>query len=307
MRNTILRLLCLALLATQVHANSETGIDHDEDKLALLERYAPEIWLAQGERYFPSSVEWAFPYLKRVKRDGKFWLTTKQKPDSPSDGDLPVFRGDLETAPVYAFWVSGKEDGATDLVYFTYYPYNRGKELLNTMWGNHVGDWENMVVRLDRNLEPQTVFMSQHSGDGIVPWDAIEKNESGHPVVYSAWGSHGLWETTGDHVYKETPIGDLSDVASKGSPWKTWERVVAFDFQDKRGIAGNEWPRWMDSDYTVATTKNPGSKDPASGAIYRWGNAKRGCGGKLEIYEKTAGECRLNNGPTGPIDKKHRW
>ena len=35
-----------------------------------------------------------------------------------------------------------------DLVYFFYYPYNRGKEVLFTIWGNHVGDWEHITVRL---------------------------------------------------------------------------------------------------------------------------------------------------------------
>ena len=50
-------------------------------------------------------------------------------------------------APVYAFYAE-KGEGVVDLVYFFWYPYNRGKEVLDTIWGNHVGDWEHITVRL---------------------------------------------------------------------------------------------------------------------------------------------------------------
>ena len=136
----------------------------------------------------------------------------------PGDGSLPVFRGNLESAPVYAFWVSGNAGGVIDLVYFTYYPYNRGKKLLDTVWGNHVGDWENMVVRLDSSLRPTEVFMSQHAGDQMVPWTKVELHSSGHPVAYSAQGSHGLYPGAGNHEYKSTAAGALVDVTSKGTP-----------------------------------------------------------------------------------------
>ena len=95
-RALVLLLLCGA---TQAHAQS------DAEKLRLIETYAPRVWLAEGEAYMPSSVEWAFQHLTRVKRDGRYWLYTKQEMSSPSDWTLPLFKGNLDTAPVYAFWV----------------------------------------------------------------------------------------------------------------------------------------------------------------------------------------------------------
>ena len=95
----------------------------DLEKLQLMERYAPRVWLAQGEEYFPCSVEWAFPFLERFQNtdDGdRYWLKAKQGLSSPSDGSLPLFKGDLATAPVYAFWVP-KTGGFFDIVYFAYY------------------------------------------------------------------------------------------------------------------------------------------------------------------------------------------
>lgn len=46
---------------------------------------------------------------------------------------LPFFGGDLDGAPVYAFYAD-KGSNIVDLVYFFYYPYNRGKEVVDTIW-----------------------------------------------------------------------------------------------------------------------------------------------------------------------------
>ncbi len=48
----------------------------DQQKLDLLTSYAPMVWLAQNERFMPSSVEWAFGYLERfLNTDGRYWLS----------------------------------------------------------------------------------------------------------------------------------------------------------------------------------------------------------------------------------------
>ncbi|MCA9701215.1 MAG: Vps62-related protein, partial [Myxococcales bacterium] len=113
-----------------------------------LEKYAPRIWFTAGEGYMPSEVEWAFPFLERFPDgEGKYWVRTTAALDSPSD-TLPFFAGELATAPIYGYWAD-KGGGIVDLVYFVYYPYNRGKEVANTIWGNHVGDWEHITVRLN--------------------------------------------------------------------------------------------------------------------------------------------------------------
>lgn len=282
----------------------------DNVKLHMLSTYAPRIYLDANESYYPSSVEWAFPQMIRVNRNGNWWLYAKERLSSPSDNSLELFKGDrnLRNVPVYAFWVPDKAGGFTDLVYFMFYPYNRGKKLLDSVWGNHVGDWENLIVRLDRNYAPQSIFLSQHDEGQKIAWNIVGKTGT-HPVVFAARGSHGLWTAPGDHLYRNTSVGALYDSTSAGAAWDTWNNIVAFDFRWKRGLGASNWPRWMDKDYAVnPNSPRNGNSDPASGAIFRWGNGENGCGGVFKIYKEVSGNnCRLNDGPTGPIDKADLW
>ena len=295
----------------------------DEEKYALLETYAPRVWFKGDERYWPSSVEWAFPYLNRVKRsDNNYWLNTKEALDSPSDGTLEVFSGNLETAPVYAYFIKKQIPviEVVDLVYFFYFPYNRGKSAFDTIFGNHVGDWEHITVRLTWQpgnmgweVKPDQVYVAAHNFGGAYDWDdpAVEKVSDTHQVVYSAWGSHGIWIDAGNHKYNEAcalfVCYDLVDECGAGVAWDTWENIVAFDYYDVsgnkgRGLGGSQWPTWMSNDFT-----NPGcdwlqdpqcDQDPAVGAIWRWGNPAWG-----EVF----GYYRLENGPSGPVSKGVMW
>ena len=271
----------------------------------LLRTYAPMVYLAEGEDYNPSSVEWAFPYLTRVRRGDKYWLYTKQNLDSPTDGDLDVFKGQGANATAYGFVV--RKAAVYDLVYFTYYPYNRGKhiEMLDdSIFGNHVGDWENVVVRLDQNLNPTTVYLSQHDQGEMADWSAISKSAGTHPIVYAAAGSHGYYSSPGNHQYHDDP--PLIDETSAGTAWDTQTNLVGFDFNAKKGVGGSNWPMWMNVSKQLSNS-SPKETDPSAGPIYRWGNGENGCGGALKIYQDAAGACRLEDGPTGPIDKLERW
>jgi hypothetical protein len=46
----------------------------DEEKLNLLASYAPRVWIAWNESYWPSSVDWAFPHLERFPMALYYWL-----------------------------------------------------------------------------------------------------------------------------------------------------------------------------------------------------------------------------------------
>lgn len=338
----------------------------NSEKASSLDLYAPRVWLAdyepdhpEGEIYFPSSVEWSFEHLYRnwltvVSPSlplASWWLFTEEALGSPS-AVLPYFHGcdgfstgspcDLADTPAYAFWdevevdVAGESVVVHDLIYFFFYPYNRGKEVLFTIYGNHVGDWEHVSVRLTPQwdesngwlLKPAQIYLSAHDFGRNYGWDQIT-TEVGyeiflpvvlrqasaspsagvaqsvpvaldslssplatHPVVYAAWGAHGLWRDPGRHVYKQTPIGDLSDWTGAGTAWDTWLNLIAFDYDTESGLAGSTWPVWMSQDYL---NQFNGDSDPASGPIYRWGNFEGGC--------TITGDCRLENGPTGPVDK----
>jgi hypothetical protein len=281
----------------------------DVEKLDLVTMYAPRIWMAEGEAYMPSSVEWAFPEQERyLNGDGNYWLRTRDSLPEPSSV-LPFFYGDLDSSVIYAFWVEkeieigDRTQELVDIVYFVYFPYNRGKEIVGTVWGNHVGDWEHITVRLGWSyasdtgwiLAPKLVYVSAHDFGGVYDWASLDKTDRTHVVVYCAWGSHGFWKSAGDHPYHSIPwLGDLIDECSAGTAWDTWLSIEAFDYDLETGLGGSTWPSWMSRDFTSPGTGDP--SDPASGPIFRWGNTERGCSDRF-------GACRLENGPTGPTSK----
>lgn len=267
-------------------------------KLQQLVCFAPTVWLAVNEEYFPCSTDWSFQFLTRyanADEGGKYCLKTILPLQSPSDDSLPSFAGHLADARVYAFWVE-KAGGFHDLIYFVYFGYDRGKPALNTIWGSHVGDWEHLTVRLDSNLLPTQVYLSQHADGEVAGWWNMEKagGAGNSPVLYCAWGSHGLYKESGAHKYGPGKL--FNDACSQGSQWETAGALETFDYDARSGLGTSSWPRWMDTDYTT-----PGSapQSPSGNTVYRWGNPKQG--------REAFGESQLNDGPTGPPDKGACW
>lgn len=314
MRKASFILVCI-LIAAIISCSEENtvgpgGEDRDAEKARILKKYAPRLWFRTDEIYFPSSVEWTFPYLKRIKDDtGKYWLVTKspllgeylfEGPEYKDVYEHAYFQGDLESAVIYAFWVEkevgaeGEEETVIDLIYYIYYPFNRGKNCGGVRYENHVGDWEHLTVRLDKDDldNPLQIALAAHSFSNVYDWADIDKVEENHPVAHVAWGSHGIWKNEGDHHY-DTKMCDLHDYCNKGSSWDSWNHVVAFDFNRQKGLSGTPWPSWMGEDFTEPGASNP--YDPAAGAIYRWGNPTNYC---WELWA-----CVLTTGPTGPVSK----
>ncbi|WP_375461417.1 Vps62-related protein [uncultured Enterovirga sp.] len=274
---------------------SVLGLDHR----TVTEAFAPRIYLHPNEEWFPSSVSFFEQY---ATKNGNHYQT-KQELSEPSTWDWNGAFGqkpDQASVPVYAFIVDGKKEGNetfTDIVYFTFYPYNRGKEILDTMWGNHVGDWEHVTVRLSQTPEngrwrytPVKVSFSSHDFNLILPWGSpsLLMTEEGRLVAFSAKGSHGLYPRRGRYVYKEIPVlGKLIDEMDRGSAWDTWKNVVTISkFGGSWRCAGpggrinpDDCARWLNY--------------PED---FRWGNTQRGC-------NSVAGQCRLENGPSGPATK----
>ena len=351
----------------------------DEEKFALLEQYAPRVFLAPelyqlypAERFYPSSVEWSFDHLVRYspddlpdglydpvapfskrdnllnlfpKQDARYYVHPRYYWDqyhsgqvsslldwSPSDW-LEYHRGcdgsatdnpcHLSDAPAYAFWNTqtipwgGENIAVADLTYFFYFPYNRGKEYLSTVWESHIGDWEHLTVRLSWvyhastgwELEPIHMFVAAHNFGTSHPWDTISKvTDTDHPIVYSAEGSHGVYVTAGNQRYGKIdevwPYIFLYDYTGEGAQWDTWNNLETFDYDEKHGLGTSSWPQWMSTDYTAACDPdNPGCDpaDPASGPIYRWGTYRFGCEEVPFLGIDIA--CRMEVGPTGPADK----
>ncbi len=94
------------------------------------------------------------------------------------------------------------------LEYWFYYPYNyypaifRKKLIEDTPLAaeslnadRHQGDWEHIVVLLDRQtLQPQWLYLARHGFEGtFIPWANADIVE-GHPVVQAAYGGHPSYE-----------------------------------------------------------------------------------------------------------------
>lgn len=99
--------------------------------------------------------------MERVVRDGAFWRYAKQELSNPEDDSLALFKGQpVGSAKIYAFWVQ-KASLKFDIVYFVYYGYNRGKNVLGTVYGNHVSDWEHLTIRVNGALEAEVYLSAQ--------------------------------------------------------------------------------------------------------------------------------------------------
>jgi hypothetical protein len=141
----------------------------------------------------PTSGPWCPSGQWLEEPEERWWLYPKDLPGSPS-ARLPFYYGcnrdqldassanrndcGLGDVPIYSFWHphplrrdEQSLDEVVDLVYFLYFPYNRGKSCVNTRWENHVGDWEAVSVRLSWQwseeegwlLKPVQVHMGAHS------------------------------------------------------------------------------------------------------------------------------------------------
>lgn len=267
--------------------DEEEGVT-DALKAELLKTFAPRFYWAEGEEFFASSVEEAKGNLTRsASEKGFFYEVAGLKSADYVDDFL---RGDLGKAKVYAFAVE-KERTYLDLTYFVYCPYNYGKKIAGKAFGNHVGDWEHVTVRLlveeeTRSLRPVMMEFSAHSFRFYLPYDEVEKEE-GHPVAYIAKQSHGIWSGAGEHTYVNALVLKLKDETSKGIKWDAWNALETYSYDaltfTGKGIGGSEWNTCFDKTYN----------DENSNAVIQWGNNKL----KSLFYP------RLDNGPTGPQEK----
>jgi RTX calcium-binding nonapeptide repeat (4 copies) len=160
----------------------------------------------------------------RVMRGEGFFLDIPNNAESRA-GSSP------DTAPVYyecCFQLAG---GGWAITYWFFYAYDDKPVAGGFASQKHEADWERISVRFDSALEPQSVVFFAHDATrrypGYLewPWSAVEK-AAGHPVVYSAQGSHasypgaGTWELNG--------LGNwfADDYAGAGEPWRTWQHIA---------------------------------------------------------------------------------
>lgn len=137
--------------------------------------------------------------------------------------------------PVYVQHVPGEGEnaGMTGYVYWFFYPWNESAVPGGGHGGNHEGDWERITV-VTRGDEPLRVVYSQHNTKCAVDWSEVDQRD-GHPIVYSARGSHGSYQREGAYSIPDLPF---PDEVTPGQEWRTWERVREVEREQWWGYGG---------------------------------------------------------------------
>lgn len=151
-----------------------------------------------------------------------------------ADNDLhegtPLTDG-ASPAPVY--WQYREHEF---IYYWFFYPYNDAF----AKGFDHEGDWERVSIRLDDADEPQRIVYSGHGHTCYRPWP--DDTADGHPVVYSADGTHASYATADRHLLKHVKVKGRQlpvwDHTSEGAQWRTWKHLTDTDRSAWFGYAG---------------------------------------------------------------------
>jgi len=172
----------------------------DVEPVALAWLYAPHIRFHPDEQYLPSDIRAALARTTLRTIDGRTVL------DLPDD-----FRPKGSTSAPVDFSVV-QRDGKTYLMYRVWYSYNdKGLD-------DHEGDLELFGVELGADGKPAAALYYGHGTPHRVPWDQVPKQD-GHPVSYSASGSHASYPAPGHYpIGKVVGIDTATDEAADGGP-----------------------------------------------------------------------------------------
>lgn len=140
--------------------------------------------------------------------------------------DAVRMQGEAERFPHCAYARAVPVGGSLWLEYWLWY-YDNPKTFLGT--GRHQGDWELIVIELDRQRQPRSVTCSQHNAGEARSWDEVTKREGDHPLVYVAPFSHANYFQPGtrfffpgaDHPTDVGPAPVRPEIAAFGD-WGAW-------------------------------------------------------------------------------------
>lgn len=297
---------------------------------AIVDAYAPVVYLHPKEQYLPSSVKWFFsngallvtkgnesnpvrvdPDGSNLPQggtnDGAYWL------DLPADGGARevVKKGNLSSAEAYIHVKPMIGATVTDVAAWVFYPFNGAvrakvgiiKELSLGKTGEHVGDWEHVTLRIsnfDGSL--RAAFYSQHSsGQWLTPPQLEFADVAGRNklAAYSSHNGHAFYPKAGTVLQGSGDIGIRNDAARGGAVMDTGARwsVVAADYL---GVTSppwlnfsREWGPKLDTD-VGAEIRKAGKLLSAALRI------------KLEdVVNRLPAEVLEEEGPTGPKMKRN--
>lgn len=243
----------------------------DQQKNALIQKFAPEVRFHVEEQYYPMDVN---EFLKFVDlRDGnKKVILQKGQVDgqqlrgysAPQYADYYLGFADKSMkggskpdqnksvhAPVYANFIP-LADGAL-MQYVFFYPFNGAFQIgelplgadkvvnlftKKTDIGDHEGDWEHINVLLKGsspdNLALQDVYFARHRPSQDGSYNKPELVEGTHPVIYAS-----KWGHAAHHNHKDRH-DDQDATSPNGSRWRTWENAQYLGTKENP-TSGHEW------------------------------------------------------------------
>ncbi|KND02998.1 uncharacterized protein SPPG_02071 [Spizellomyces punctatus DAOM BR117] len=249
------------------------------DRAAILEKYAPIVYLHPRDRWRPADPAKIFEASKLAEDNRTLVI-----PEHMLHGD-EVEEGGTMRAKVVGQVVQDGPGKKTYLQYWFFYPVNGCQGFRIGIWSGlksfvseraenfewcgmafHNGDWEHITVQLssvwaggsvDTAPPVEAIAFSQHSGSQWLPASAV-KFTATHPHVYSALHSHANYAVEGTHkniddtfafVSRISPLLTLgsvqwiqiADVADLQSDLFTYDEPLGRRFQ--RFIV---WKTWED-------------------------------------------------------------
>jgi hypothetical protein len=231
-------------------ASARTRALSPTERHDLLQKFMPILYFHPDEVWSPVAVE-RFLRLARVERQtrpGSWIRTTTALPTStagctvtpcyrfnlpcaltggaacyrraaaPLSGwNRPTVYGRVLQVPAGTQMPAGMSGSARYLVrYWLFYSFDDWRSRGDRLWQAHEGDWENVSVALDDDLNPIFAAYSQHCSGSVRSWSKV-KRVGMHPIDYVALGSHAnYFEQTSSPtqflrcVYKNVSRADRS-------------------------------------------------------------------------------------------------
>jgi hypothetical protein len=150
------------------------------------------------------------------------------------------------------------------ITYWFFYAYDEFRTD-GLVFQSHEGDWERVSILLDFDEEPQMIRYYYHSHHSDKLWKDIILDE-GHPVVYSALGTHASYDTADSHPIEEIPVVGgvlgVSDHTDAGYKWSTWNNLLRVEIQPWYGYGG-AWGAVRGGGTTVSGEMNTGPLGPS--------------------------------------------
>lgn len=308
-----------------------------DDLAAIIEEWAPLIWLHPEEVFFPSSVDFHFENVEVRDRNETQMQAFPDRYSVVTGPDTSAYHlntvPDLECGDCLLDWFAGQniievpvptyvfvkdyQDacGTVDVVYRSFYPYNFGKDVcvgvtvggvcegVMQSFGNHVGDWEHYSIRI-RNGSVTDCYVSVHSFGAYYAWNDTEGN---FQLVRGEQKINLINVTYPQTV--EVVDGFHAELFSANGSHGLWSASGTHEYihfpihlqdQAERGYAWRTWDLLDVVSWDDETVYE--GEQHYLGYRGRWGNQEMGCG----IVEEVSGECVLVGGPglwpAGPGD-----